>query len=522
MTRDVDVVAATIATVVGVAGAAITKLAFAWWNPDPSRLHMPAPELPWIGAIVGHFPELFGAREQGNAMVRHFAEARARGKQGCLVTIMGNQWIVPINPRDIEHVMLRRDCRYIKPTLYERVSVLVGEKGLAAIRDESVHTVHRRAMNAAFSEAALRDTFDQTVTQCVAQFGKQLAEQLRAGGSSPDAAVSPSRLLDLAPAFDELTLSVVAEAAFRETNVGGFNVAEQFTTMVEAFSRAQYILVPGGTLLPTVDIQKCKKARDRVRTIAAAMFTRARNSLVLCDSAPDTAGVDSAPRRPNRKLIVDFMAEAGLDASSVEDHCLTMLLAGHETTSVTLQWTTYLLATHQDWQQQLFEEVNAAVHETGVPSLETVRGLTLLRNVIRESMRLFPASSFLNRLSIEDDVLPHSGIFVPKGTEIAMYIFALHRDPAVWGADAHEFNPNRWLDTDRIDNVVGPGGYLPFSLGKRNCIGKEFALNELLATLAVFVRRFHVAWPDGQRHPVRRTRLALAPTEPIKLIVSCR
>ena len=511
MSRPHDLTSAAVAVVAGVAVAFVTRVALARLNPNDDLIHSPVTELRGVmGFFLGHVPEFFGvlgAKAQGDAMLRHFAETRAAGKQACTVQILSEKWLVPLNPRDIEYILLKRDGKYIKPAIYDRAAILTGSMGLVVIRDEVAHSRHRRALNPAFSVASLRETYDDIVVKRVVRLVDELTVVL-----SEDGRVNQPVVCDLEHAFDSLSIDITAEAAFRQTNVGELNVSQQFATMLAAFSRAQYLLIRGGSWLPTKDVQICQRAQNCVRKAAAIMFQRARASA----AAPDVGS------RQGRKLLVDYLAEAGLDASSVEDHCLTMLLAGHETTSVTLQWTTYLLATHQDWQQQLFEEVNAAVHETGVPSLETVRGLTLLRNVIRESMRLFPASSFLNRLSIEDDVLPHSGIFVPKGTEIAMYIFALHRDPAVWGADAHEFNPNRWLDTDRIDNVVGPGGYLPFSLGKRNCIGKEFALNELLATLAVFVRRFHVAWPDGQRHPVRRTRLALAPTEPIKLLVSCR
>jgi cytochrome P450 len=119
------------------------------------------------------------------------------------------------------------------------------------------------------------------------------------------------------------------------------------------------------------------------------------------------------------------------------------------------------------------------------PTYEQLKEMKYLKAIINESQRLYPIVPINARQAAEDITLPHGGgvdetapAFVPKGAIVVMNLWSMHRRTEIYGADAAEFNPSRWLDQE-AESPLRPGwGYLPFSGGPRVCIGQQFALTE--------------------------------------------
>ena len=219
-------------------------------------------------------------------------------------------------------------------------------------------------------------------------------------------------------------------------------------------------------------------------TNSAAMSTTTTTTITTATSVP-THKKDSLPFPTDR---------ATLDQAII-DNTVTFLFAGHETTSKTLLFLFFLLSRYPREQQRLCEELSSAFPLNTVPTLETVQTLPFLTATVREGLRLYSPAGVVLRMAKEDDVLPSGGV-VRKGELVNINISGIHRNPAVWGADAHVFRPGRWLEPSAPEGSeqavlrASPCSFLPFLHGPFNCVGRDFAMNELLLITAVLVRGY--------------------------------
>ena len=189
---------------------------------------------------------------------------------------------------------------------------------------------------------------------------------------------------------------------------------------------------------------------------------------------------------------------------------MTMMAAGHETTSSALSWVLYLLAKHPEIQTRLRAEIRAALPDpdSGVPPTAIdVDKLPLLSGVCAETLRLYPTVPVTGRLSIRDTFI--GDVRVPKHTFIILSPWAINRSTSFWGANAEQFVPDRWINADGTPNKNGGAtsnyAQITFLHGPRSCIGQDFAQGELKCLVAVMVGKFAVelARPDadGQYTP---------------------
>ena len=175
----------------------------------------------------------------------------------------------------------------------------------------------------------------------------------------------------------------------------------------------------------------------------------------------------------------------GMDAKQIRDEAVTIFLAGHETTAITLSWTLYLLSQNPPVEERLVREIQSASDVTRLP---------YLANVVNESMRLFPPAYAFGRESLEECSI--GGYLIPAGTTIFMSPWVIHRDPR-WFSDPLEFRPERW-DGD-FAKTLPRFAWLPFGGGPRICIGNNFALMEAMLVLASILRRYRLTLAPGAR-----------------------
>lgn len=153
------------------------------------------------------------------------------------------------------------------------------------------------------------------------------------------------------------------------------------------------------------------------------------------------------------------------------DECLILFVAGHETSANALSWMLYLLGNHPSEYERL---QNAGVEEQA----------SLVRNVIEETMRLYPPGWVVDRISLEDDqVLDFK---LPKGTVWIIYIRGMHRNPDYWDRP-DQFVPDRWNDPN-----LNKEAYMPFGAGPRLCIGEHFAMMEMQLILTTIVNTWNL------------------------------
>src|SRR5256885_12269058 len=168
----------------------------------------------------------------------------------------------------------------------------------------------------------------------------------------------------------------------------------------------------------------------------------------------------------------------------LRDEVMTLFLAGHETTALTLSWAWYLLAPKPAAEQKFHAELDEALAGK-LPTAADLSQLKYTEMIAKESMRLYPPAYALGRESIEECEV--GGFRVPAKTQILMFQWAVQRDPRLFD-QPNCFYPERW--TEESANGLPKYAYFPFGGGPRACIGNYFAMMEVVLLLATIGQRF--------------------------------
>jgi cytochrome P450 len=186
--------------------------------------------------------------------------------------------------------------------------------------------------------------------------------------------------------------------------------------------------------------------------------------------------------------------EAGeaMSARQIRDEVITMLLAGHETTALTLSWTWYLLGLYPAVDVQLAEEVHTVLRGRS-PTVDDVPRLRFTEQVVSEALRLYPPAYAIGRQALADCEV--GGYHVPAGTTVYVSPWVMHRDPR-WFDDPQAFRPERWAGS--LVKELPRFAYMPFGGGARICIGNRFAMMEAVLILATVAQRFRLERQSGR------------------------
>lgn len=179
-----------------------------------------------------------------------------------------------------------------------------------------------------------------------------------------------------------------------------------------------------------------------------------------------------------------------MNTAELRDNLLTFIVAGHETTALTLAWALYLVAFDQGVQDRARAEAQSVL-EGRIAGAEDLPKLPYIRAIIDEALRMYPPAAFLSRTAQKDDTL--CGREIHRGDTVALPIYALHRSHLLW-EDPHAFKPERFLGGSPVDRYA----YLPFGDGPRICIGASFALQEAVIILASILSRFKFTRVPGK------------------------
>jgi len=180
----------------------------------------------------------------------------------------------------------------------------------------------------------------------------------------------------------------------------------------------------------------------------------------------------------------------------------TFVVAGHETTSTSTSWAIFSLTQNRDMQTKLREELLQI--PTDNPTMDELMGFPYLDTVVRETLRLYPPIEALIKVAMKDDIIPldnpltdvkgkvQDSVKINKGDSVYIPVRAINRSKSIWGEDATEFKPDRWLSIPETAHRVPAlwGNQLGFSVGPRACIGYRFALVEMKALLFALIRAF--------------------------------
>ena len=195
-----------------------------------------------------------------------------------------------------------------------------------------------------------------------------------------------------------------------------------------------------------------------------------------------------ADRRNSNGHQIDLLSvmvnDTDMDDDLIRDQLLTMLIAGHDTSTALLAWSLYLLGKHPAALERVQAEVDDVLG-SDLPDVENISELNYLNQVIKETLRLYPPIHAGNRIAAVD--LEYQDYFIPAGSRIMYSIYLTHRHPDHW-SDPARFDPDRFAPGSR--NAPKAYSYLPFGGGPRNCIGGAFAQVEAKAILGRLIQRF--------------------------------
>ncbi|PIA58947.1 hypothetical protein AQUCO_00400067v1 [Aquilegia coerulea] len=192
----------------------------------------------------------------------------------------------------------------------------------------------------------------------------------------------------------------------------------------------------------------------------------------------------------HQDLLSRFMASVN-DDKYLKDIVISFLLAGRDTVASGLTSFFWLLSQYPEVESAILAESNRVMKPSQeIVSFEQLREMPYLQACLYECMRLFPPVQFDSKFAQEDDVLP-DGTFVKKGTRVTYHPYAMGRMEEIWGLNAHEFKPERWL-IDGNFVAQSPFKYPVFQAGLRVCLGKEMALMEMKCVVLSLIKQFRI------------------------------
>jgi cytochrome P450 len=300
-------------------------------------------------------------------------------------------------------------------------------------------------------------------------------------------------MVDMLEAMRRVALLILIGALF------GDDFGPHMNTLWEPVLKLLKYISPGAWIVwPRIPRPGYRAAIEQVDSYLYALIRQRR------DTGP--AGGD---------LLDHLLQQPEMDDGLIRDQLLTMLIAGHDTSTASLAWTLLQLGRYPHLLARAKAEVDD-VCARELPTEEMINDLVFLDSVIKETLRLYPPIHVGNRFAMED--LCMGGYQVPANTRVMVSIYLTQRDGQMWERP-EQFQPERFARDRREERPAL--AYIPFGGGPRNCIGAAFAQIEIKIVLARLLQQFDLQLAPGQRIRARMGA-TLEPYPAVKMFVKRR
>jgi len=379
-------------------------------------------------------------------------------------SMFGNQLLVS-DPAGIKRILLDNVANYPKTELDVRIlSTAFGDGLLTSDGDQ--WRAHRRVMSPSFDHRSI-SSYAPVITDAA-------EGRLKAWDAKGDHAE-----IDIAREMVTLTLEVISRTMFSADSVALGSHLDQ--TVREGLTELNFGLQH---IAPLIGPFLMKRKLARIRANFEALDAAMQNLIRSREKRAGAALKDLLDR-----LIAATDSETGfrMTDEEVRDEIIIIFLAGHETSALAATYVWYLLSLHPEEETKLHAELDAVLAGR-VPTYDDLEKLSYTRMVIDEAMRLYPPAPMLTGRAAraEDEIC---GRHVPKGTEIAVLPWVVHRHRTLWD-DPDRFDPERF---SRESSATRPRfAYLPFGGGPRICIGAQLALTEVSLLVATMAQRYRL------------------------------
>jgi len=332
----------------------------------------------------------------------------------------------------------------------------------------------------------------------VAAYGDTAGRRSAALADRLGEAADDGRTLDLHRELTTLTIRVASEILLGE-DVGRERAAEFHDWMGDVTD--ELAISPSGIApdwLPLPTSAAYDEAAAGMRGLSEEIVERRR--------AAAADGGETGPDMLGLLLAAEDDPDVTYPPDQIRDEVLTFLVAGHETTALSLTYTLSLLSAHPAARERVRAEARAVLGDE-TPRYEHAEDLTYTRRVFREALRLYPAAWAVFREANGDARLGEYR--VKDGSGMILPQYSIHHDGRYF-EDPEAFDPDRW---DRRDPGAN-GAYFPFGSGPHACIGRQFALTGATLTVAGLIREFDVDVPDDALSDLQAT-ITLRPRDGI-------
>lgn len=404
--------------------------------------------------------------------------------------------VFQFNHPDMVHEVLVRDAAMQhRGIVMQRAKFVLGDGLLTS--EEPLHMRQRRLVQPGFHRQRIA-AYGETMLQ----FADEMASCWQSGSS-----------FDIHRSMLELTLRITGKCLFDSDVESEVKTISDSVTAFMGFLPLAFLPYPHLLLkIPFGFIGRIQKSQKKLDSLIYTMIAERRNS-----------GVDHGDLLSMLLASQDLEGSTGsMSAKQVRDECLTLLLAGHETTANGLSFIFFLMAQHADVQEKVFAEASSVFRQDlgGLrpTATEIYEHLPYCQRVVSEALRMYPPVWVTARTAAVS--YAYRGLEIPDGSLLLVPQIAIHRD-ARWYPEPMHFNPDRFL----------PGAvatrprhaYFPFGAGSRICIGENFAWMEAVLVLASVIRKWRLGFnglvPTGL--PLS-AQISLRPRDPVVISVTKR
>ncbi len=426
-----------------------------------SSLQLPV-HVPLVTEPMGIWQSLKAARHNLLSIIPQIAT-----KQPMVTGRTGKRWHMVMDPEAIRRMLLENLDNYPKSVVTKNLlRPAIGDSLFIA---EGAHwRWQRRTAAPVFSHRNV-----QNLAPIMADAAERSCDRVAAAGP---------RAVDMAEDMVRTTFDVISEVTFSgDGTFDGQAVHRSIDAYIaEAGKISLFDILGFPDWVPRPGRMMTGKAVNQMKRVAdeAVEARRARGT----KGVPDLLDLLLAGEDPETKR--------QMNTAELRDNLLTFIVAGHETTALTLAWSLYLCAFDPEVQDRARAEAQSVLNGRSATGAD-VANLPFIRMIADEALRLYPPAAMVSRTAQAADTL--CGREVRAGDTVIIPIYALHRNELLW-EDANAFRPDRFADRKTIERYA----YLPFGDGPRICIGASFALQEAVIILATLLSRFKFTRVQGR------------------------
>ncbi|KAI8089636.1 cytochrome P450 [Halteromyces radiatus] len=472
-------------------GTTLVLAALAMKYPDRPIFTESRDDIPSSGTypLIGITPKIFRNKET----IHHFFLEGFEKLDSLTTTAAGigmPRSVITIDPRNVEHILKHNFENYVKgPMLNDTSSDLLGH-GIFNANGE-VWKYQRKTASLIFNVKNFRDHFTEVFVRHIHYMGKHIFDPAIQTGTPVDFHdVMFKFTLD---SFVELSFGVELHALGSKEKVPfassfdacQLNVFQRFVNPAYKITEAlSGILMPWRTTI--------QQHLDTMDEFAFGVIEKRRKQLANGEEYGD--------------LLSRFMSaknEKGepLGNKELRDVVLNFVIAGRDTTAQALSWTFYSLMTNPQVEKKLLEEVQENITDDleNDPSAlyEVIKGMKYTNAVLNEVLRLYPSVPANQKYALDDDIWP-DGTRIKKNDYVVWSPWSQGRSTKVWGDDAKEFKPERWLTPEGDIRRESPGKWPAFHAGPRTCLGQNLATLEAVVCIVNLVRQYEFSLVPNQ------------------------